>query len=75
MGDDWEPHELTVDQRKEFADAYFRKMISGLLWAGGGTAVTLATMASGRGYVLFWGAIIFGIWDFFKGLNGWMKYR
>jgi hypothetical protein len=75
MGDDWEPHELSLEHRKEFADAYFRKMMFGLLWAGGGTLVTVWSMTNGRGGILFWGAIIFGIYDFFKGLNGWLKYR
>ena len=75
MGTDSEPHELPDPLRKEMADAYFRHMIYGILWAGGGTLVTLLTLSSGRGGLIFWGAIIFGIYDFFKGLAGWLKYR
>ena len=75
MGTDWEPHELPNEQRKELADAYFRHMIYGILWTVGGTVVTLLTLSSGRGGIVFWGAIIFGIYDFFKGLVGWLKYR
>lgn len=48
-----------------------RNMVVGGLWCGGGLAVTLYTYvaASGGGtYVVAWGAIIFGGWQFVKGL-------
>ena len=63
--------------RRKLANQYARHMIYGILWAGGGTAVTVMTYsaASGGGtYVVAWGAIIYGIIDFFRGLFGWMKY-
>jgi hypothetical protein len=64
--------------RAQMASKYKRHMLYGVLWAGGGTAVTLYTLnaASGGGtYVVAWGAIIFGVVDFFRGLIGYMKYR
>ncbi len=48
-----------------------RDLLIGGLWCGGGLAVTLYThvAASGGGtYVVAWGAIIFGGWQFVKGL-------
>lgn len=64
--------------RQEMAKKYARHMLFGFLWAAGGTIVTVATYnaASGGGtYVIAWGAILFGIIDFFRGLFGWLKYR
>jgi hypothetical protein len=64
--------------RQEMAKKYARHMLFGFLWAAGGTIVTAATYqaASGGGtYVIAWGAILFGIIDFFWGLFGWLKYR
>lgn len=49
-----------------------RDMLVGGLWCGGGLAVTLVTYmaASGGGtYLVAWGAIIFGGWQFVKGLG------
>jgi hypothetical protein len=49
-------------------------MISGALWCGGGiiaTAIGYSNASSGSGggsYMIFWGAILFGAWDFLKGL-------
>jgi hypothetical protein len=60
---------------------YVRKMIVGLLWAGGGTAVTVISFVSaassegGGRYVVTWGAIVFGIIDFLVGLVGWLKHK
>lgn len=53
--------------------ASVRKMVFGALWAIGGTIATLASYTSSSGggkYFIFWGAILFGIIDFFVGLNG-----
>jgi hypothetical protein len=56
-------------------------MIYGALWAVGGTAATVGTLVSashksgGGTYFVAWGAIIFGIIDFIRGLTGWLKYR
>jgi hypothetical protein len=75
MDTDWQPSDLSPSQRKEMADHYFKHMIYGVLWCVGGTVATVLSFSSGRGGVLFWGAIIFGIYDFFKGLGGWLKFR
>ncbi len=64
---------------KSLADKYVKHMLSGLIWAVGGTVVTAATYGAasdgGGTYVVAWGAIVFGLYDFFKGLFGWMKYK
>ena len=76
---------VALEQYKEspegkhiLASKYKRHMIYGLLWTIGGTAITIATFsaASGGGfYIVAWGAIIWGIIDFFRGLFGWLKYK
>ncbi|MCP4371736.1 MAG: hypothetical protein GY797_27000 [Deltaproteobacteria bacterium] len=56
-------------------------MIFGAIWAVGGTTVTIVTYqiaASspvGGHYFIAWGAIAFGLYDFFKGLAGYTKYK
>lgn len=72
---DWRPEDLTAEQRQEMADHYKKHMLYGFLWAAGGTAVTVVSINSGQGGIIAWGAIIFGIYDFFKGLNGYMTYK
>jgi hypothetical protein len=52
-----------------------RKMFIGALWAIGGTIATLASYDSAKGggrYFIFWGAILFGVIDFLRGLNDWV---
>lgn len=66
--------------RAQIAGAYAKHMVIGALWAVGGIAVTALTFSaassSGGGrYVVAWGAIAFGIFDFFRGLFGWLKYK
>ena len=64
--------------REVLARKYARHMLYGILWFVGGTIVTVVTYeaASGGGtYFIAWGAILFGIIDFFRGLFGWLKYR
>ncbi len=64
--------------RKVIAGKYKRHMIWGLVWAVGGTIVTAATYSAasekGGHYVIAWGAILFGVVDFFRGLFGWMNH-
>lgn len=53
-----------------------RDMIVGGLWCGGGAAVTAVTYANASGggtYVVTWGAIIFGGFQFLKGLGGYIS--
>jgi hypothetical protein len=72
---DWQPNDLPPAQRRQLAESYRNHMIYGALWFGGGMIVTIGTMMSGSHFVLAWGAIIFGAVDFFRGLDGWMKFR
>jgi hypothetical protein len=47
----------------------------------GGTVVTIATYSAaassptGGRYIVAWGAIVFGIIDFFRGLFGWLENK
>jgi hypothetical protein len=67
--------------RQILAQKYARHMGYGLLWAVGGTVVTAVTYSaaasspSGGTYVVAWGAILYGVIDFFRGLFGWLKYK
>jgi len=68
----------TPEARQALAKAYARHMLYGFLWTAGGITVTVATLAlsaNGGTYIVAWGAIIFGIVDFFRGLFGWLKYK
>lgn len=71
----------TPEGRQILAKKYSRHMLYGVLWAAGGTIVTVATYEAaasnpgGGTYVIAWGAILFGIIDFFRGLFGWLKYK
>jgi len=75
METDWRPEDLTDEQRKDLADGFFQHMIYGILWCVGGVVLTLFTLSMGRVGIVFWGAIVYGIYDFFKGLGGWMKFK
>lgn len=73
-----EEYKNTPEGRQAMASQYKRHMLYGILWAGGGTAVTIATYeaaSAGGFFIVAWGAIIFGIVDFFRGLFGWLKYK
>jgi len=73
-----EEYKRTPEGRQVMAAQYKRHMLYGILWAAGGTAVTIATYeaaSEGGWFIVAWGAIIFGIIDFFRGLFGWLKYR
>jgi hypothetical protein len=61
-----------TQQRKTPTSIAKRNMTVGGLWCGGGIAVTAFTYASASGggtYVVAWGAIIFGGYQFLKGLT------
>lgn len=54
-----------------------RRMLSGLLWCVGGLAVTSASYwfaDAGGKFSVFYGAVIYGIYDFLVGLVGWLRY-
>lgn len=66
------------EYKDEMSQKHIAQMVSGVLWAGGGIIITLVTYsaASGGGsYVITWGAVLFGIYDFLRGLFGWLKYK
>ncbi len=52
----------------------FRRMIYGCLWLAGGVGATLFTYSSaapsGGRYYVFYGAIIFGVFDIIRGIAG-----
>lgn len=59
----------------EESSVHLKKIITGALWAGGGTILTVAgySSASGGGkYIVFWGAILFGIVDMIIGIKGYL---
>lgn len=71
-------YQESPEGRQAMVAKYKRAMLSGVLWAVGGIVVTLVTLnlaKSGGTYVIAWGAVIFGIYDFVRGLIGWLKYR
>lgn len=54
-----------------------RRMLSGLLWCVGGLAITSASYwfaDAGGKFSVFYGAVIYGIYDFLVGLVGWLRY-
>lgn len=70
-------YQESPEGRAALASQYSRHMLYGALWAIGGTVVTVATYeaaSAGGTYVVAWGAILFGIIDFFRGLFGWLRY-
>jgi hypothetical protein len=72
-------YETSPEGRRAYAKMHARHMVYGALWVVGGTAVTLITYgaaSSGGGtYIVAWGAILYGLFDFIRGLIGWNKYR
>lgn len=74
-------NELTPspEARRELARKSQRKMKYGCLWFLGGATFTLFTylLAREQGgvYCIAWGAMLFGLLDFLRGLFGWIMYR
>lgn len=56
--------------RQRLASNYKRHMLYGVLWIAGGVIATMVL----EGW-FFWGAIVWGAIDFFRGFFGWLKYR
>lgn len=85
--DDWEPAE-TRQKLKQFKDRpeirkilsgrHRKRMLTGLTWGAGGivaTIISVAVLPKFIGYyVVFGGAIIYGLFTFFSGLVGWLWY-
>lgn len=60
---------LKSNYAQEMSKATSKAILYGLLWAGGGIALTALTMAADVGIgVVFYGAVIYGGILFFKGL-------
>ena len=55
--------------------AYLRQMLSGLAWFIGGAALTWLGLRSSSGGFIFFGAILFGLYQFISGLLGWWRSR
>jgi hypothetical protein len=71
-------YQNSPEGRAALAGQYARRMLYGVLWAVGGTIVTVASYeaaSAGGTYIIAWGAILFGIIDFLRGLFGWLKYQ
>jgi hypothetical protein len=74
-------YQESPEGKQALAQKYLRHMGYGALWAIGGTIVTVVTYeaasssSSGGSYVIAWGAILFGVIDFFRGLFGWMANK
>jgi len=71
----------TARGKRAIARQYAWTMWFGLLWAAGGVIASLisykaAGAKSGGGtYYVYYGAVIYGIYDFFRGLIGFMKNK
>ncbi len=73
-----EEYKKSPEGRREMAKQGRNKMISGLIWTVAGLAITIGTfVGASEGGVFFiaWGAVLWGIVDFFMGLTQWLKYR
>ncbi|MCK4642384.1 hypothetical protein KAU32_01980 [bacterium] len=63
---------------KEMVKKNSKKIITGIIWAVLGTAVTVITYvgsSEGGTYVVAWGAVLFGVIDIIAGLIGKTKYK
>lgn len=56
--------------RQILASKNKRGMLYGVLWIAGGVIATMVI----EGW-FFWGATVFGLYDFFRSFFGWLKYR
>ena len=76
-----EEYENSSEGKKDLSKKYRNMMVAGVLWTVGGAIATIigysnaADNPSGGTYYVFWGAVIFGIFDFLRGLVGWTKYQ
>jgi hypothetical protein len=73
-----EEYKKSPEGQRVMAEKYKRHMLYGILWAVGGIAVTVITYNAanpGGTYIIAWGAILFGIIDFLRGLIGWLRYQ
>jgi hypothetical protein len=59
------------------ADKHKKRMFRGLAWTTVGIIITSFSYSvdspNGGTYVIWWGAIFYGLYDFLKGLVGWLR--
>ena len=74
-----EDYKKTPAGRAAIAQKNKNRMFRGLAWTVAGTIITVVTYSSaslsGGTYYICWGAILFGVIDFFAGLIGWLSNR
>ena len=73
-----EEYKRSPEGRRELANKGLRRMFWGALWLVGGTVATVGTYNAaeeGGTYFIFWGAVLYGAFDFCRGLHGWFKYQ
>jgi hypothetical protein len=61
---------------QELSLKYKKRMLYGVLWTVGGliaSAISYSAASSGGTYFVFWGAVLYGIFDLLSGLFGWVK--
>jgi hypothetical protein len=76
---DIEQYRESPEAKRIMAEKYQKVMLSGVLWFFGGllfTGITYGVASSNGGgtYFITWGAMLFGAYDFIRGLFGWIKY-
>ena len=70
-------HKSSPEGRRQFAKAYARHVLYGLICVCAGIGATwwsYKTATAQDFYWAFWGVIGYGVADFFYGLFGWIKY-
>lgn len=65
-------------ERRIMARKYSDKMLIGLAFLVAGAFLTVVGYSVREAcglYFIFWGAIVYGLYDFVRGLVGWLEYR
>lgn len=75
---DIEEYKKSPEAKKVMAEKYRKVMLNGVVWFFGGLIVTgitysIASANGGGTYLITWGAVIFGAYDFIRGFIGWIK--
>ncbi len=72
-------YQQSPEGRQVMAAKYKKMMLVGIGFAVVGVIITVATYSaasrSGGTYFVWWGAVVFGIYDFIRGLAGWLKNK
>ena len=74
-----EPNYLEYIMRESLAKKHKNRMMRGLLFVVLGIIFTVSSYSDasvfGGSYYICWGAILYGLIDFFGGLIGWLKFK